>query len=115
MITKISSTILILITLFMGTKQGLAMIFGKQEMLDMLGKLSINKTGVLIFGIITLVSTVLIAFPKTFLIGNFLMAATILLLLCLQLYNGNLKGAAIEIPFLLLNLLAIYLKHPLNN
>jgi len=115
MVTKISSGILILLILFLGIKQGLAMVSGKQEMLEMLGKFGFNKTGVMLLGFVLLLSTVLIAIPKTFVIGNFLMGATILLILCFQLANGNLKGAAIEIPFLLLNLLAIYLKHPFGN
>ncbi|MFL0353727.1 hypothetical protein [Xanthomarina sp. GH4-25] len=114
MISKIISTVLFLIILFMGGKQGFAMVSGKLEMLDMLGKFGFGKTGVLILGLITLLSTVLIAIPKTFVWGNFLMAATILLILCFQLFNGNLKGVAIEIPFLLLNLAAIYFKHPLK-
>lgn len=114
MITKISSTILILVILVMGTKQGLAMVQGKPEMLTMLGKLGFGKAGVMALGIATLLSVVLIAIPKTFVWGNFLMAAVILLILCFQLFNGNLKGAAMEVPFLLLNLGAIYLKHPLS-
>lgn len=115
MFTKISSAILILIILFMGTKQGLAMVSVKQELLDILSKFGFNESGVMILGFITLLSTLLIAIPKTFVIGNFLMGATILMILCFQLSIGNLKGAAIEVPFLLLNLLAIYLKHPLSN
>ncbi|MDG3582890.1 DoxX family protein [Galbibacter pacificus] len=115
MVSKISSTVLILVILFMGIKQGLAMVTGKPEMLEMFGKWGFNKTGVMVFGVLTLLSTALIAIPKTFIWGNFLMAATILLIICFQLFDGNLKGAAIEVPFLLLNLLVLYLKHPLNN
>ena len=112
MATKIVSGILILFILFMGVKQGLAMTQGKQEMLAMFCKFGFNKTMVMVLGLILLLSVVLIAIPKTFVYGNFLMAATILFILCFQLFIGNLKGAAMEIPFLLLNLVAIYLKHP---
>ena len=114
MITKIISGILILGIVFMGTKQGLAMVQSKPEILEMLGKFGFDKTVVLLLGIVTLLSSIMILFPQTFVWGNFLMAATILLLLCFQLYIGNWKGAAMEVPFLLLNLLAIYLKHPLS-
>jgi hypothetical protein len=41
------------------------------------------------------------------------MAAGILLIICFHLLDKDLKGAAIELPFLLLNLLIIYLQHPL--
>lgn len=42
------------------------------------------------------------------------MAAGILLIICLQLLNKEMNGAAIEIPFLFLNLVIIYLQHPLK-
>jgi len=57
----------------------------------------------------------LIIFPKTFVWGNFLMAAGILLIICFHLFDRDLKGVAIELPFLLLNLIIIYLQHPLKN
>lgn len=104
MATKIIGSILILVILFMGTKQGLAMVQGKQNMLDMFGKFGFDKTMVMVFGLILLLSVVLIALPQTFVYGNFLMAATILFILWFQLFLGNSKGAAIEIPFLLLNI-----------
>lgn len=62
-----------------------------------------------------MLSAVLILFPKTFVWGNFLMAAGILMIICFQLLDKNLKGVAVEIPFLLLNFIIIYLQHPLKN
>lgn len=112
MATKTISGILVLVILFMGIKQGLAMVQSKPEMLTMFSKFGFNKTVVIVLGILLLLSIVLIVIPQTFVYGNFLMAAIILFLLCFQLYLGNIKGAFMEIPFLLLNLIAIYLKHP---
>lgn len=114
MITKIIGSVLILGILFMGVKQGLAMVQGKSAMLEMFSKFGFNKTGVMLMGCVLLLSVILIAIPQTFVYGNFLMAATILFILCFQLFIGNLKGAALEIPFLVLNLVAIYFKHPLG-
>lgn len=74
------------------------MLSAKPEMLEMFGKWNFNKT----------------VFPRPFLLGNFLMAAGILMILCLELLHKDLKGAAIELPFLALNLLIIYLQHPLS-
>ncbi|RYD69048.1 MAG: hypothetical protein EOP55_24615 [Sphingobacteriales bacterium] len=57
--------------------------------------------------------------PQTFLWGNFITAAGILLIICFHLNETTaasaerLKGVAIELPFLLLSLLIIYLQHPL--
>jgi len=115
MAVKIVSSILILAAVFMGIKQGYAMFSGKPEMLEMFGKWNFTKTAVMATGIITLISSVLILHPRTFLWGNFLMAAGILMITCFHLLNKDLKGAAIEVPFLLLNLVIIYLGHPLKS
>ena len=114
MTLKIINSVLILFAVFMGFKQGYAMLSAKPEMLEMFGKWNFSKNTVVINGAITLLASVLILFPKTFVWGNFLMAAGILMIICLQLLDKDLKGAAIEIPFLLLNLVIIYLQHPLK-
>lgn len=114
MILKILNSALILVAVFMGMKQGYAMLSGKPEMLEMFSKWNFSKTAVMINGAVTMIAALLILFPKTFVWGNFLMAAGILMIICLQLLNKDLKGVAIEIPFLLLNLVIIYLQHPLQ-
>ncbi len=114
MIIKIISTILILFAVFMGIKQGYNMYSGKPEMLEMFGKWGFSKNAVMINGIVTMLSAVLILFPKTFVPGNFLMAAGILMIICLEMVHRDLKSAAIEVPFLLLNLVILYLHHPLT-
>ena len=114
MILKILNSILIIFAVFMGTKHGWNMLTAKPEMLEMFDKWNFSKNAVIVNGAITLLASILILFPKTFVWGNFLMAAGILLIICLQLLNKDLKGVAIEIPFLLLNLVIIYLGHPLK-
>jgi hypothetical protein len=114
MIPRIINGILILVAVFMGIKQGWAMASGKAEMLALFGKWHFTRTGVTINGIVTILSALLILHPRTFLWGNFLMAAGILLIICFLLLDRDLKGVAIELPFLLLNLIIIYLRHPLQ-
>lgn len=114
MILKLINSVLILVAVFIGFKQGYAMFSGKPEMLEMFSKWNFSKTAVMINGVVTMIAALLILFPKTFVWGNFLMAAGILMIICLQLLNKDVKGAAIEIPFLLLNLVIIYLQHPLQ-
>ena len=114
MILKIIISILILVAVFMGIKHGWNMLTAKPEMLEMFGKWNFSKNTVMINGAVTLIASLLILFPKTFVWGNFLMAAGILMIICLQLLQKDLKGVAIEIPFLLLNLVIIYLQHPLK-
>jgi len=115
MILKIINSLLMLIAIFMGLKQGWAMLSGKPEMIEMFSKWNINKTGLIVIGALTILSAILIIFPKTFVWGNFLMAGGILLIICFHLFDRDLKGMAIELPFLLLNLIIIYLHHPLKN
>ncbi len=91
------------------------MLTAKPEMLDMFGKWNFSRNAVVVNGAVTLLASVLILFPKTFIWGNFLMAAGILMIICLQLLHKDLKGVAIEVPFLLLNLVIIYLQHPLKS
>lgn len=112
MIVKIINSVLILVAVFMGIKQGWAMFSGKPEMLEMFGKWNFSKTAIMINGAVTLVAALLILHPKTFVWGNFLMAAGILLIICLHLLDKDLKGVAIELPFFLINLVIIYLQHP---
>ncbi len=114
MILKIFNSILMLVAVFMGLKQGWAMFTGKPEMVEMFSKWNFNKTGLMINGAITIIGALLILFPKTFVWGNFIMASGILLIMCLHLLDKDLKGMAIELPFLLLNLVIIYLQHPLS-
>ena len=114
MLTRIISGLLILFVVYMGFKQGWAMISVKPQMLDMFGKWHFSSTGIVAFGIITLLSALLILFPQTFTAGNILMAITILVIIGLQLSIKDVKGALIEIPFLLMNLVLIWLQYPLS-
>jgi hypothetical protein len=115
MILKIINAALILIAVFMGFKQGWAMLSGKPEILEMFSKWNFSKQAVMMNGGVTLIAALLILFPKTFVWGNFLMAAGILMIMCFHLLDKDLRGAAIELPFLVLNLVIIYLQYPLKN
>lgn len=114
MVLKIINSILILFAVFMGTKHGWNMLTAKPEMLEMFGKWNFSRNAVVLNGAVTLLASLLILFPKTFVWGNFLMAASILMIICLQLLYKDLRGVAIELPFLLLNLVIIWLQHPLK-
>ncbi|MEJ0101128.1 MAG: DoxX family protein [Bacteroidota bacterium] len=114
LLPKIINAVLILFALYMGVKQGSAMITGKQEMTEMFDKWNFSKTGLTLFGAITILGAVLVLFPKTFIWGNFITAAGILLILAFHLNDKDLKGVVIELPFFLLSLVIIYLQHPLS-
>jgi hypothetical protein len=110
---KILNAALILFALYMGIKQGSAMLGGKAEMTNMFTKWNIGRTGVMVLGAFTILGAVMVLFPKTFVWGNFITAAGILLIISFHLLDKNLRGVAIELPFLLLSLAIIYLQHPL--
>jgi hypothetical protein len=114
MFLKILNSILIIFAVFMGLKQGWAMLSAKPEMMTIFSKWNFDKTGVMIMGAVTILSAILILFPKTFVWGNFLMAAGILLMICFHLLKKDLNGVVMELPFFLLNLVIIYLQHPLH-
>lgn len=113
---RIISSILILINLFFGLSHGLR-AFRKPSAayLQMMTTLGITDSIRLIIGIWAILSSVLILFPKTFFIGNVLRAVLLLLMMSLALKGGNYKFALIEIPFLLIPLVLIYLEHPFKN
>jgi hypothetical protein len=80
----------------------------------MMTDIGIEKNWFLPIGILSFVICLLVLFPQTFFIGNILNAMVILIIMALSLKAGVIKTALIEIPFLLMPLLMIYLGHPLK-
>lgn len=109
---RILNIALILFAVFMGLKQGWAMISSKPEMIELFGKWNIGKTGVMILGVLTMASALMILFPKTFVWGNFIMAATILLIILFHVLDHDFKGVLIELPFFFLSWLIVFLRYP---
>lgn len=116
MLAKIISGILILVTVYLNFKHGWAGITNnvKQEEAKMMTDLGLTKTILLIVSVLCLAVCVLTLIPQTFFIGNIINAISILLIMAFALRSGNYKMALIEIPFLLLPLLLIYLGYPLK-
>ena len=110
---KIISGILILITVFLSFKHGWAGITNSMnpEEAKMISDLGIDKM-LIPFSILNLAVGLLILFPQTFFIANMINAVTILTIIGLSLKSGTIKTALMEIPFLLIPLVLIYLGHP---
>lgn len=81
---------------------------------QLLADLGMGKPMMYVVSVASLATVLLLVFPPTFLWGNLLNAATVLLMMGLALNVGNLRLAALEILFLLLPLALIWLKHPLT-
>lgn len=111
---KIISGILILVTTFLSFKhgwEGLTMN-AKPGETNMMTELGMGKTMLLVISILSLAVGLMVLFPQTFFAGCLLNAAMILVIMALALQTGHLKTALVEIPFLLMPLLMIYLGHP---
>ncbi|UBM59564.1 hypothetical protein LAG90_02700 [Marinilongibacter aquaticus] len=114
--TRIISAVLLLLTVYFGTSHG-ARAFQRPsaEYLKMMQAIGLNETMRILIGIWAIGSAVLILFPKTFFLGNVARAILLLLMMALALASGNYKFAMIEIPFLAMPLILIYLGHPFKN
>ncbi len=111
---RIISGILILITTYLSVKHGWAGLTStvKPEEANMLAGLGINKSARFVISLLSLAVGVLVLFPQTFFVGNLLNAMAILLIMGFALSSGNLKIALIEVPFLLMPLVLLWLGHP---
>ena len=76
---------------YVGIKHGWAGISGRPEVLGMFTKWNIGKYEVLAISSVTLLSVFLMLIPKTFLWGNFLTAAIILLIIVFICMRGISK------------------------
>ncbi|MGN6494755.1 MAG: hypothetical protein ACTHLE_22395 [Agriterribacter sp.] len=110
---KIISIILLLVSAFLSVKHGWdAFQPGNAEQTKMMTDLGITKTMMPYFGIFSVIVGLMLFFPQTFFLGNVLNAITIVLIMALSLRAGNYKMALLEIPFLALPLILIWLKYP---
>lgn len=111
---KIISGILIIITAFLSFKHGWEGITLKTETNEMIEALGISKSILTVISVLSLAVGVMVLFPQTFFMANLINALTIVSIMALSLKNGNTKIALIEIPFLLIPLVLIYVGHPLK-
>ncbi len=113
---QIISYALILVSAFLSFRHGWESlnIKANPKSAEMMSSLGITEAFAPALGIFTLVVGCLILIPRTFFIGNLLNALSIVAIMALSLRGGFYKIALIEIPFLVLPLLLIYLGHPLK-
>ena len=110
---KIISIVLSLISAFLSIKHGWdAFQPANAEQTNMMADLGISKTIMPFFGVLSTVIGLMLFFPQTFFISNLLNAVTIVLIMALSLRAGNTSMALIEIPFLAMPLLLIWLTYP---
>src|SRR5690606_10400498 len=81
----------------------------------MMADIGIGKSMVPYVGVLSLLTGVLLLIPQTFFVGNVLNAVTIVLIMALSLRAGVVRTALMEIPFLIIPLVLIWLKYPFKN
>lgn len=110
---KIVSIVLLLVSAFLSLKHGWdAFQPPTPQQAKMMADLGITKSFVPVVGALSITVGLLLLFPQTFFVANVLNAVIILLIMAFSLRAGNVKTALIEIPFLCLPLLLIWLKYP---
>lgn len=113
---KILSGALILIALYFGIIHGgRAWKKPSEEYIHMMSVLGITDAMRMVFGLWAIAAAILILFPRTFFLGNVLRAVQLVIMMAFALKAGNYKFALIEVPFLIVPLLLIYLGHPFKD
>lgn len=116
MIKNIISLLLLIVSVFLSLSHGWnAFQPPAPQQAEMMSILGISKTSLPYFGVFSIIIGLMLLFPKTFFISNLLHATTILVIMALSLKASNYKIALIEIPFLALPLILIWLKYPFKN
>lgn len=112
---KIAASILLLISALLSLKHGWdAFQPATEEQLKMMSNLGISKSAMPYFGVLSILMGLMLFFPQTFFMANLLNAIIIVLIMALSLRAGDYKMALIEIPFLAIPLVLIWLKYPLK-
>ncbi|MCW3169643.1 hypothetical protein OMO38_14040 [Chryseobacterium sp. 09-1422] len=114
MVKSIISLALLLVSVFLAFKHGWDTLNYKKhpESLKMMNELGITETMIPIFGGLTILIGILLIIPKTFFLGNMLNAISIVIIMALAVKSGNFKMVLMEIPFLIMPLVLIWLKYP---
>ncbi|WP_192350051.1 hypothetical protein [Algoriphagus sp. Y33] len=110
---KIFSIALLFISAFLSLKHGWdAFQPANPQQAQTMSELGISNVMMPYFGVFSILIGLMLFFPQTFLLSNVLHAVTIVLIMALSLNGGNYKMALIEIPFLAMPLVMIWLKYP---
>ncbi|KMQ65293.1 hypothetical protein ACM39_16560 [Chryseobacterium sp. FH2] len=117
MTKNIISLVLLIVSVSLSFKHGWDTFNYRKnpESLKMMNELGISESFIPILGILTIAVGILLFIPKIFFLGNLLNAISIVLIMSLALRAGNYKITLMEIPFLALPLIMIWLKYPFKN
>ena len=111
---NIVSAVLLLISETLSFKHAWDTVYYKSnpESVKMMESLGISETFIPYLAAAGLAVGLLLLIPTTFFLGNMLNAFLIVMIMGLALRAGNYRMALIEIPFLVMPLVMIWLKYP---
>lgn len=114
MLKNIASAVLLLISVTLSFKHAWDTMHYKNNpaSVKMMESLGISDTFIPYLAYISAAVGVLLLIPKTFFLSNMLNAILIVIVMGLALRAGNYHMALIEIPFLVMPLILIWLKYP---
>jgi hypothetical protein len=111
---NIISALLLLLSVTLSFKHAWDTLYYKTnpESAKMMESLGISEAFIPYLAAAAIVIGVLLLIPRTFFLGNMLHAALIVMIMGLALRAGNYRIALIEIPFLVMPLVMIWLRYP---
>ncbi|NII81043.1 MULTISPECIES: hypothetical protein [unclassified Pedobacter] len=114
MIRNIVSALLLFISVTLSFKHAWDTLHYKnnEESVKMMESLGISETFIPYLASVAIAVGVLLLIPKTFFLGNMLNAMLIAMIMGLAVRAGNYRMVLIEIPFLIMPLVMIWLKYP---
>jgi len=117
MIRSIISLLLLIVSVALNFKHGWDTFNYKSnpESAKMMERLGIGESVIPFLGVFIIVVGVLLLIPKTFFLGNLLNAISIVLIMALALRAGDFKMVLVEVPFLIMPFVMIWLKYPFKN
>ncbi|GAA4451627.1 hypothetical protein [Rurimicrobium arvi] len=117
MIRNIASLVLLIVSAALSFKHGWDTFHykGNPQSVKMMDALGISEWIIPVMGTLAILTGVLLLFPRTFFLGNLLNALSIVLIMALALRAGNMHMVIMEIPFLVIPLVMIWLKYPFRN
>ena len=114
MIKNTISAVLLLISVTLSFKHAWDTVHYKNnpESVKMMESLGISETFTPYLAVAALAVGVLLLIPNTFFLGNMLNAFLVVMIMGLALRAENYRIALIEIPFLVMPLIMIWLRYP---
>jgi len=111
---KIVSAAAILFTAFMSIRHGIAGLRMNRDSVKMLNDIGFSDKLVVPFSILTIISGIAVLIPRTFMFGCVLNAVLILVIMIFALFTRQFKTALIEVPFLAIPVMMIYMGYPVQ-